>query len=223
MLRPLVANGIEPRLSLIQADRQASVATSQGMQALAAVARAQSSVAEARATLAQTRQGWRSKAAQELAATQAKLAAKRQTLPALQDRFNRTTVRAPLVGRINRVLATTVGGNIRPGEPLVEIVPVDRGLTIEARVRPSDISFVQQRQRALVKITAYDYSIYGGLEGTVIGILPDAIRDERTEETHYTIRIMTTSDALRDQNGRKLPISAGMVANVNLIAISARS
>ncbi len=217
MLRPLVANGIEPRLSLIQADRQASVATSQAMQARAAVARAQSSVAEARATLAQTRQDWRSKAAQELAATQAEMAAKRQMLPALQDRFNRTTVRAPLAGRINRVLATTVGGSIRPGEPLVEIVPVDRGLTIEARVRPSDIAFVRQRQRALVKITAYDYSIYGGLEGAVIGISPDAIRDERTEETYYTIRIMTTSGALRDQNGRKLPISAGMVADVNLI------
>ena len=98
-----------------------------------------------------------------------------------------------------------------------KIVPVNHGLTIEARVRPSDIAFVRQRQRALVKITAYDYSIYGGLEGTVIGILPDAIRDERTEETYYTIRIMTTSDALRDQNGRKLPISADMVANVNLI------
>jgi adhesin transport system membrane fusion protein len=84
-------------------------------------------------------------------------------------------------------------------------------------VRPSDIAFVRQRQRALVKITAYDYSIYEGLEGTVIGILPDAIRDERTEETYYTICIMTTSDALCDQNGRKLPISAGMVANVNLI------
>lgn len=217
MLRPLVANGIEPRLSLIQADRQASVATSQAVQARAAVARAQSSVAEARAVLSQTRQDWRAKAAQELAATQAELAAKRQALPALQDRFNRTTVRAPLAGRINRVLATTVGGSIRPGEPLVEIVPVDRGLTIEARVRPSDIAFVRQGQRALVKITAYDYSIYGGLEGNVIGISPDSIRDERTEETYYTIRILTKQDGLTDQHGRKLPISSGMVADVNLI------
>lgn len=217
MLRPLVANGIEPRLSLVQADRQASVSTSQAVQARAAVARAQSSVAEARATLSQTRQDWRSKAAQELAVTQAELAAKRQALPALQDRFNRTTVRAPLTGRINRVLVTTVGGSIRPGEPLVEIVPVDRGLTIEARVRPSDIAFIRQGQRALVKITAYDYSIYGGLEGSVVGISPDAIRDERAEETYYTIRIVTKEGALLDQYGRKLPISSGMVADVNLI------
>lgn len=217
MLRPLVADGIEPRLSLIQADRQAAVATSQAVQARAAVARAQSSVAEARATLNQTRQDWRAKAAQELAGTQAELAAKRQALPALQDRFNRTTVRAPLAGRVNRVLVTTVGGSIRPGEPLVEIVPVDRGLTIEARVRPSDIAFVRQGQRALVKITAYDYSIYGGLEGKVVVISPDAIRDERTAETYYTIRILTQSDALRDQHGRKLPVTSGMVADVNLI------
>lgn len=217
MLRPLVANGIEPRLSLIQADRQASVSASQAVQARAALARAQSGVAEARATLGQTQQDWKSKAAQELAETQAQLAAKRQALPALQDRFQRTIVRAPLNGRINRVLTATVGGTIRPGEPLVEIVPVDRGLTIEARVRPSDIAFVRQNQRALVKITAYDYSIYGGLEGRVTGISPDSIRDERTDETYYTVRILTQSDALLDQQGRKLPISSGMVADVNLI------
>jgi membrane fusion protein, adhesin transport system len=217
MLRPLVANGIEPRLSLIQADNRASVATSQAAQARAGLARAQSSVAEARAMLAQIRQDWRAKAAQELAAAQADAAVKRQALPALADRYKRTTVRAPLGGRINRVLATTIGGTVRPGEPLVEIVPVDRGLTIEARVRPADIAFVRQGQRALVKITAYDYSIYGGLEGKVINISPDSIRDERTEETYYTVRILTSSDALVDQHGTKLPISSGMVADVNLI------
>jgi membrane fusion protein, adhesin transport system len=217
MLRPLVANGIEPRLSLMQADRQASVAAAQAVQARAALARAQSTVAEARATLAQVQQDWRAKAAQDLAETQAQVAAKRQALPALQDRVSRTIVRAPLDGRINRVMATTVGGTVRPGEPLVEIVPVDHGLTIEAHVKPSDIAFVRQGQRALVKITAYDYSIYGGLEGKVTVISPDSVRDERTEETYYTVRVVTTTDGLVDQHGRKLPISAGMVADVNLI------
>lgn len=217
MLRPLVANGIEPKLSLIQADRQASVASAQAVQARAALARAQSSVAEARATLAQLRQDWRAKAAQELATTQADIAAKRQALPALEDRVDRTTIRAPLSGRINRVLTTTVGGTVRPGEPLIEIVPDDQSLTIEARVKPADIAFVRQNQRALVKITAYDYAVYGGLEGRVIGISPDAIRDERTDETYYTVRIRTDRAALTDQNGRALPISPGMVADVNLI------
>ena len=128
-----------------------------------------------------------------------------------------TFVRVPLAGRINRLLTNTVAGIVRPGEPLVEIVPVDRSLTIEARVCPSDIAFVRQGQRALVKITAYNYSIYGGLEGNVIGISPDSIRDERTEETYYTMRIRTKQDGLTDQNGRKLPMTPGMVADVNLI------
>lgn len=217
MIRPLVAAGIEPRLSLVQADRQASVAASQAVQARAAVARAESGVAEARATLAQVRQDWRARAAQELAAAQAELAAKRQALPALEDRVDRTTVRAPLAGRINRVLANTVGGTVRPGEPLVEIVPDERGLTIEARVRPADIAFVRQGQRTLVKITAYDYSLYGGLEGSVIGISPDAILDERTDETYYTVRIRTQTNVVVDRSGQQLPIGPGMVADVSLI------
>lgn len=217
MLRPLVANGIEPRLSLIQADRQASVAASQVTQATAALARAQSGVAEARASVAQARQDWRAKAAQEYAEAQGQLAARREALPALQDRVSRTVVRAPLSGRVNRVLVSTVGGTVRPGEPLVEIVPNERGLTIEARVRPNDIAFVRTGQRALVKITAYDYSIYGGMEGTVIGISPDSIQEERTGETYYTIRIRTKSEALVDPQGQRLPIGPGMLADVNLI------
>ena len=217
MLRPLVANGIEPRMSLMQADRQASVAASQVTQANAALARARSGIAEARALLAQSKQDWRAKAAQDLASAQADLAAKRQTLPALEDRLQRTTVRAPLAGRINRVLVTTIGGVVRPGEPLAEIVPLDKGLTIEAKVKPADIAFVRMGQRALVKITAYDYSIYGGLEGAVIGISPDAIAEERTGETYYTIRIRTKESALKDQLGRALPIGPGMIADVNLV------
>jgi adhesin transport system membrane fusion protein len=217
MIRPLVASGIEPRLSLVQADRQASVAASQASQARASLARAESGVAEARATLAQVRQDWRSRAAQELAAAQAELAAKRQALPALEDRVDRTTIRAPLAGRINRVLTNTVGGTVRPGDPLVEIVPDDRGLTIEARVRPADIAFVRQGQRTLVKITAYDYSLYGGLEGSVIGISPDAILDERTDETFYTVRIRTQANVVVDRNGQALPIGPGMVADVSLV------
>lgn len=216
-LRPLVANGIEPRMSLVQADRQAQVSASQVAQASASIARAQAGVAEARATLAQNRQDWRAKAGAEYAAAQAELAAKRQSAPALEDRVSRTTVRAPLAGRINRVLVSTVGGTVRPGEPLVEIVPAERGLTIETRVRPSDIAFVRMNQRALVKITAYDYAVYGGLEGNVVGISPDSTLEERTGESYYVVRVRTRSDALLDQLGRKLPIGPGMIADVNLI------
>ena len=217
ILRPLVANGVEPQLSLIQAERQANVAQSQVASAQAAIARAQSGVAEAQAALNQARQDWRSQAATELAAAQAEAAGRRQALPALENRLDRTIVRAPLTGRVNRVLVNTIGGTARPAEPLVEIVPSDTGLTIEAAVRPRDIAFVRQGQRSLVKITAYDYSIYGGMEGRVVGISPDATVDERTGEAHYTVRVRTQSNKLESVNGQQYPITPGMVADVNLI------
>lgn len=217
ILRPLVASGVEPQLSLIQAERQSNVAQSQVAASQATIARAQSSVAEAQAALTQSRQDWRATAATELATAQAEAAGRRQALPALENRLDRTVVRAPLTGRVNRVLINTVGGTARPAEPLVEIVPSDSGLTIEAAVRPRDIAFVRQGQRSLVKITAYDYSIYGGMEGRVIGISPDATIDERTGEAHYTVRIRTTSDKLKSLSGGQYPITPGMVADVNLI------
>ena len=216
-LRPLVANGIEPRMSLVQADRQASVSASQAAAAGAAVARAQSSVAEAQALLQQARQEWRAKAGGELATAQAELAARRQALPALADRVDRTTVRAPLAGKINRMFVSTVGGTIRPADPIAEIVPADTGLTIEVAVQPKDIAFIRMGQRALVKLTAYDYSIYGGLEGTVVGISPDAIVDQKAGTSEYVVRVRTLEPGLKTAAGEILPIGVGMMADVNLI------
>jgi adhesin transport system membrane fusion protein len=217
LLRPLVQKGIEPRLSLVQAENALAIAEAERNSAEAGLARARSSVAEARAVAAQARQDWRAKAADELAGAQAERAARRRALPALADRLRRTTVTAPLAGRINRVLVSTVGGSVRPGDPLVEIVPSDGALTIEALVRPEDIAFVAVGQPARIKITAYDYAIYGALDGEVTSISPDAVTNERTGESHYTVRVRTKNGALADRSGRPLPIGPGMVADVNLI------
>ncbi|UVI40867.1 HlyD family type I secretion periplasmic adaptor subunit [Qipengyuania spongiae] len=217
LLRPLVESGIEPQLSLLQAERQANVSSSQAIAATATISRARSSVAEAQAAMVQARQDWTATAGAELAAAQAEAASRREAQPALANRLDRTVVRSPLAGTVNRVLINTVGGTARPGEPLLEIVPSQSGLTIEAAVRPSDIAFVRAGQRSLVKITAYDYSIYGGMEGRVIGISPDAIVNEQTGEAFYTVRIRTESDTLLSPAGQRLPISSGMVADVSLI------
>jgi adhesin transport system membrane fusion protein len=216
LIRPLVQRGIEPRLSLIQAENAAAVASSESAAAAAAVTRAQSSVAEARSTLAQQRQDWRSKAAQELATAQAEMVALRRTLPALSARVDRTVVRSPLAGRVNRVLVTTVGGTIPPGGPLVEIVPSEENLLVEVQVRPEDIAWVRTDQDAKINVTAYDQSIYGSLDGKVISISPDATLNERTGESFYTVRV-GTNDKLRDRNGRVLEIGPGMVADVSLL------
>ncbi len=217
ILRPLVERGIEPRLSLVQAESQAAIAGSEAEAAAAAVSRARSGVAEARASLAQLQQEWRSAAANELATAQAERSARLRAFPALADRAERTVLRAPLSGRINRVLVTTRGGTIRAGEPVVEIVPSDESLLVEARVTPQDIAFVSLGQDARVAITAYDRAVYGVLEGRVVGISPDAVLEERTGETFYIVRVRTDENALLDQAGRRMPIGPGMVAEVNLI------
>ena len=126
-------------------------------------------------------------------------------------------MRAPLPGRVNRVLVTTRGGSVSPGAPLVEIVPSEESLLIEARVLPDDISFVSLNQRAKVAITAYDRAVYGTLDGRVVAMSPDAITDERTGEVFYLVRVRTSSNALRDPHGRPMPIGPGMVAEVDLL------
>lgn len=217
MIRPLVERGIEPRLALTQAEAQANIAQSDMQAAQETIGRAQQGLAEARSALNQQRQEWRAQAGNELATAQAEYAARRRALPALADRAERTVLRAPLAGRINRVLITTRGGTIRPGEPVVEIVPSNETLVIEAQIHPSDIAFVRIGQPAHVAITAYDRSVYGVLDGTVTTISPDATLNERTGESYYTVKVRTNVNYLRDVNGRQMPIGVGMTAEVDLL------
>jgi membrane fusion protein, adhesin transport system len=217
MIGPLVERGIEPQLSKVQADAQAEIARTDMQAAAETVGRARQGLAEARSQLAQQTEEWRSQSGTELATARGEYNARRSALPALTDRAQRTVLRAPLAGQINRVLITTRGGTIRPGEPVVEIVPSNENLLIEAQVRPSDIAFVRIGQPAHVSITAYDRSVYGVLDGSVVTISPDATLNERTGESFYTVKVRTTVNFLRDVNGRQMPIGVGMTAEVDLL------
>lgn len=216
LLRPLVERGIEPRFSLTQAENRLSVASHDAQAASETIGRAQASVAEAQASLNQARQDWRSRAADELARVQAEQSALRRNLPAYADRLERTVVRAPRDGRINRVLVTTVGGTVSPGEPIAEIVPSDDTLIVEARISPSDIGQVSVGERARVELTAYRSIVYGYLDGEVTVISPDTVQDEQTGEYFYTVQI-ATSGTLRDEEGNPLPVAPGMMANVQIL------
>ena len=217
IIRPLVAKGIEPRLSLSEAESAYAVAQSEVAAAAAAVQRAHGSVAEAMSQTAQQQQDWRSVAANELATAQGELSARSKGLPALEKKVARTSVRAPLAGKVNRVLVTTVGSAVAPGAPMLEITPSQDSLLIEAQVKPADIAFVHLGQRARVNIGAYDSSIYGSLHGTVTAIAPDVVVNEKTGESFYTVQIRTTSNALKDRAGHPLPIGTGMTADVSLL------
>jgi adhesin transport system membrane fusion protein len=217
VLRPLVERGIEPQLSLAQAESQAAIAASEAASAAEGVARARAALTEAQAAVNRARDDWRSRSATELATAQAEYAARRRAMPALTERAERTVVRSPVRGRVNRVLVTTVGGTVAPGAPLVELVASADTLLVEAMVRPQDIASVRMNQDARVNITAYDPAVYGALDGKVVSISPDALVNERTGESFYVVRVRTTRNALEDAQGRALPIGPGMVAEVSLL------
>lgn len=216
-IRPLVDRGIEPQMTLIQLQSAASIAASDAMQAQAAIARARSTVVEARQSLLALRQNWRSQAGSDLAAAQAEIAARRQVMPALADKVRRSAITAPVAGRVNRVLVATIGSSIGAGQPIAEVVPTADQLTIEAAVSPKDIAFVRLGQKARINISAYDSAIYGSMQGKVMTISPDATIDERTGLGHYTVKVSAHANTLRDRNQQKLPIGPGMTADVNLL------
>ncbi|BCZ97125.1 TPA: HlyD family type I secretion periplasmic adaptor subunit [Legionella pneumophila subsp. pneumophila] len=136
-----------------------------------------------------------------------------------KDRLTRTTVRSPVYGIVKQIKTTTIGGVVQPGSDLLEIVPLDDTLLIEAKIRPSDIGFIHPGQKAMVKITAYDFSIYGGLEGVVEHISADTIIDEKTdkkEESYYIVKVRTEKNYLGTEK-KPLPIIPGMQATVDIL------
>ena len=132
-----------------------------------------------------------------------------------EDRVLRTEVRSPVRGTVNKIVVQTLGGVIQPGQDLVEIVPLEDTLLVEARVRPADIAFLRPDQQAMVKITAYDFAIYGGLEGQVESISADTIADERGE-SFYRVRIRTDRNHLGREDD-PLHIIPGMTAQVDIL------
>ncbi len=217
MMAPLVEKGIEPAISLVRARSQLAQAGSAEAAASAAVARAGAAVAEARAALRGTTGKYHSQSVDQLAQARAEFAGQSAGLPSLQRRVDRADIRTPVAGIVQRVLVSTIGGTAAPGAPLVEVVPDGDALVVEADVRPADIAFVHIGQSAKVKLTAYDASVYGGLDGRVERISPDTVIDLRGGESHYQVRVVTTQSRLRAPDGAMLPIGAGMVAQVDLV------
>lgn len=133
------------------------------------------------------------------------------------DTLQRLTLRSPVRGVVKNIEVSTIGGVVPPNGKLMEIVPLDDRLLIEARIAPRDIAFIRPGQRASVKVTAYDYSIFGGLEGEVSSISPDTIRDEVNPDIYYyRVFVRTRSDALVNKAGRRFPIVPGMIATVDI-------
>lgn len=157
------------------------------------------------------------KAREELAKANAEVEAQQSITRGREDALTRLALSSPVRGIIKDVVVTTVGGVIPPNGQLLRIVPVDERLEVEARISPRDIAYIHPGQAATVKITAYDYSIYGGLPGKVVMISPDSIQDEVHKDVYYyRVYIRTDSDSLTSKTGKPLPIVPGMVATVDI-------
>ena len=138
-----------------------------------------------------------------------------QSILAFEDRVSRTDIKAPLSGIVNKIHVKTLGGVLQPGAPIMEIVPIEDSMLVEAKISPSDIAFVKLEQEATVRLTAYDYSIYGGLEGEVARISADTFLNEEDGQSYYQILIQTGERSLKTTTER-FEILPGMVAQVDI-------
>ncbi len=210
--RPLLATGAVSQVDVLRLERDVVRFRGESEQATAQIARVEASIGEAQRKTQETELAFRNDASKELGETMGKLNALNEGAVALVDRVDKAQVKSPVRGRVQRLLANTVGGVVQPGKDIVEIVPLDDTLVLEARVAPKDIAFITPGQAATVKFTAYDFSIYGGLEAKVENISPDSVIDERGN-AYYLVRVRTAKAGFSD----KLPIIPGMTADVEVL------
>lgn len=213
--KPLMEKKIYPRVDFLALEE--NVLALQGdIDGLAlGIPRVRQAAEEATRRIEQRVAEFQSAAQQEINTRRVELISLKELMAAGEDRVTRTDVRSPVRGTVKRLNANTIGGVIRPGDTILEIVPLDDTLLIEARIRPADIAFLHPDQKAMVKITAYDFAIYGGLEATVEQISADTIEDKRGE-SYYLVKLRTTTNAIT-YRGERLPIIPGMTASVDIL------
>ncbi|HCR1551593.1 TPA: HlyD family type I secretion periplasmic adaptor subunit [Pseudomonas aeruginosa] len=181
------------------------------------VIRLQRQRSELQLKLTELRSTYQVQAGEELAKARAEVSSLSSVMRGREDSLTRLTVLSPVRGIVKGVEVTTIGGVIPPNGKLMQIVPLDDQLLIETRISPRDIAFIHPDQLAKVRITAYDYSIYGGLDGRVVTISPDTIQDKvKPENYFYRVFIQTESSFLKNKSGRKFAITPGMIATVDI-------
>lgn len=218
LLEPLVERGVEPRTTLLalrqrEEDLAGRIAGAQAT--LQGIGAALSGIDD---TAAATRSRFRAEALAELSDATAELASLRPALPALQSLADRAVLRAPVRGVVNRLYRRTLGGAVRAGEDMVEIVPLDDRLLVEAYVLPQDIAFLSEGQPVRVKLTAYDFTRYGALEGRILRIGANAVRRDERDQAEVFVITVETAGAILDADGLQVRILPGMTAEVDVLA-----
>lgn len=196
MTEPLVAKGAASEVEVLRLKREAN---------------------DLRNQMNDIRNQYYVKAREELSKANTDIETQQQVVKGKSDTLSRTVFKSPVRGVVKEIDVMTIGGVVPQNGKLMTIVPLDEQLLIEARIAPRDIAFIHPGQEALVKITAYDYSIYGGLKGKVTVISPDTLRDEvKQDQFYYRVYIRTDTDKLTNKAGKKFSITPGMVATVDI-------
>jgi adhesin transport system membrane fusion protein len=210
--RPLLASGAVSEIDILKLERESAKTKGDIDQARAQISRIQSSISEARRKVTEIEQTFKSKVRTELNDISARLNSITETSVGLTDKVKQSTLKSPVNGKVSRLFANTVGGVIQPGKEVLEIVPTDEALVLETKIQIKDIAFIRLDEPAIVKLTAYDYSIYGALDGKVEGISANSVVDEKGN-AYYVVRVKTLKSSL----GKGLPIIPGMVAQVDIM------
>ncbi|MFK3711105.1 HlyD family type I secretion periplasmic adaptor subunit [Leclercia adecarboxylata] len=215
MSEPLVAKGAISKVEVLRLRRGVVETQGQLDSVLLAIPRAEAAIKEIESKVSETRGRYRSEALGQLNEARTDLSKIEASGKAISDRVNRTLVTSPVRGIVQQLMVNTIGGVIQPGNDLVDIVPLDDNLLVEAKIRPQDIAFLRPGQEATVKFTAYDYTIYGGLKGTLEQISPDTVTD-KDGKSFYIIRLRTDKNHLGTDE-KPLLIIPGMIASVDII------
>ena len=202
---PMVAQGVVSEVELLRMRRQSSELTLQ---------------------ITERRNRYMADANNELVQAESELAQAKENMAMRADPVDRSQIRAPMRGIVKDIQINTVGGVVNVGQDIMQIVPLDDKLLVEAYIRPQDVAFIRPGLPAVVKVSAYDYSIYGGLNGKVNLISPDTVSNSMQNrandlkldpnQVYYRILVQTTSNSLKDKNGKEMPIIPGMVATVDV-------
>lgn len=215
MSEPLVSSGAISKVEILRL-RRSAVETEGALKATRlAIPRAEAAIREVESKVAETWQKFRTEALRQLNDARTELSKITASSVAIEDRVSRTAVVSPVHGIVKQLEVTTIGGVVQPGSTLLEIVPLEDNLLIEARIRPQDVAFLHPGQQAMIKFTAYDYTIYGGLKARLELIGADTITDDRGN-SFYLIQLRTDKNHLGSE-AEPLLIIPGMVAHVDII------
>lgn len=210
--RPMVASGAVSEVEILRLESEIASLRGDREQSTAQLSRVQSSISEASRKIEEVQLTSRNAMSSELSDTMSKLASLTQGGRALEDKVKHADIKSPVRGTVKRLLVNTVGAVVQPGKEVVEVVPLDDALILEVQIAPKDIGFLRPGQAAMVKFSAYDFSIYGGLEAEVFLIGADSVLDEKGN-AFYHVRVKTNQPSL----GANLPIIPGMVAQVDIM------